>query len=339
MKDIANKVFTSLMQLPNSPVATSMINQAMPTLEKLLPEKIALLKARAAESQKAVPAAQAQQQRIFDPSSTPEQILSMIPKMTSEMEKSMAYQSLINKLGPITDDARAKRIIDGISDDRMRANAQQQYDVLKANRALQAGKLDDARRQIGGITNKHAQVQQSVSLALQYFKTGKEADVDSAKSLMKDARGLTNEMVDDGDDMNDLMEIIRGYAVIEPETSFRLAESIIDQLNEYVQATAVLSKYEKRSNDFKKGELILRPIGYGGSGVGGYLSRFSPQLQVLGKNDFDRALILADRFQRADSRMIMKLNAVQGFLTEDRRPVSTGGTGSVTAGSGTVIRP
>jgi len=47
--------------------------------------------------------------------------------------------------------------------------------------------------------------------------------------------------------LNDLMEVVKGYAIINPNEAFRIFDPIVDQINEIVQATAVLSKYNKRN--------------------------------------------------------------------------------------------
>jgi hypothetical protein len=341
-KDVANKVFNSLMQMQGSANTSALINQAMPTLDKIIPEKTALLKGRLADVQKNLPASarnQLQQQSLWDQSMTPEQILSQIPKMDNPRDKSMAYQAISMKIGQITDDVRAKKLIDQIGDDRIRKSAQEQFELTRAARAIQAGNLDDARQQIAALTNKHAQIQQTVTLALAYFKTGKDTDVDTANMLMRQARAQTNDLPEDGEQLADLMEVARGYAVIEPETAFHMVETAIDQINDYTQATAVLSKFDKRYGEFKKGELIMR----GGGGYGSLVYRYLPQMQTLSKADFEHSLLLADRFQRPDTRMIVRLSVLQGFLAEDRKPLNAGGTPGVGSGVGTglgnVMRP
>ena len=53
---------------------------------------------------------------------------------------------------------------------------------------------------------------------------------------MKDAKGLIKDVPDDEDDLADLMEVVKGYAVVDPETAFRLAEPTMDLLNDMVQS-------------------------------------------------------------------------------------------------------
>ena len=132
---------------------------------------------------------------------------------------------------------------------------------------------------------------------------------------MVEAKAMTDPFPDDEDELADLMEVVRGYSTVEPEVAFRLMEPMIDQFNEMIQATAVLSKYNKRDRSFKKGELVMKVNG----NPGGLLAfRYIPQIQMLGSADVERMSTMVDRFQRTDVRTIMKLYVLQGYLRFSR---------------------
>ena len=263
--------------------------------------------------------------------------------MTNDADKRQAYQSIANKAAQLTDETRAQKLIDQISDDTIRASAQKQFDTAKINRSANAGKLDDARRLIDQLTDPKAKIQKTVQLAIQFQTLGDEKSLASAKGLMKDARGLTKDTPDDEDDLADLMEVVRGYAIVDPEIAFRLAEPVMDKLNDLVQAAAVLSKFNKRDRTFKKGELVLKtngnqgfgggpggpgPAGFGGGGSGGtLLFRYIPQIQMLGKADLNRMSQATDKFTRSDIRTLVRLFVLQGFLRGDKKPATPTGPG------------
>lgn len=324
IKELANKVANTLMQPSGSIMTSALLGQAIPTLEKILPDRAVALKQRQAESQRAMPSelkGMQDLQKIFDPNATPEDILSQLSKMPDGPIKSQAYPALESKIGQITDEARAKKLIDQIPDDKERANAQEKYDAAKIARTAATGKLDDARQLISSMTNRRDRIQKLVSLAVQYFKRGKDTDVESAKSIMKEARAMTSDLPADSDEIGDLMEVVRGYTVVEPETAFRMFEPVIDQLNEYVQAASVISKYEKRGQDFRSGELVLSMNA--GQRGGGLTFRYIAHIQALGKADLDRMSQLADHFVRPDYRAIVRLFILQGFLADDKKPTAT----------------
>lgn len=320
-KDLANKLADTLLQPSKSLTMTMVLNRAIPMLEKILPDRAALLRQREAENQGSLPPEvknMQQQEKLWDANSTPEDILTMLPKLQNEMEKATAYQSLSMKISQIDDDARAKKLIDQIPDDKARETARERYESARISRTASAGNLDEARKQIGNLTKKKTQIQKLVALAIEFKKKGTEKDTETAKGLMKDAKALSSESPEDEDELNDLMEIVKGYAVVEPDIAFRLFEPIVDQINDFVQASAILSKYNKRSRSFKKGELVMKTNGSSWDSL--LIFRYMGQIQLLGKADLDRMNVFSDRFVRADSRTLVKLFVIQGNMKDDKKP-------------------
>jgi len=319
VKDIANKLAATFM-LPNNSLETTMaMSRIMPTLEKIIPEKTPLLKQKQAESMKNLPPEikrMQDRQKLWNPNSTPEEILAELPKL-NEFEKASAYMSLNNKISQIDDDVRAKKIIEQIPDEKARNKASEQYESSKISRAAGDGKLDDARKLIKNLKEKKTQIQRLVALAIQFHKKNTEKDIETANGLMKDAKALANEYPEDESELNDLMEVVRGYAIIDAPEAFRIFEPIVDQLNDFVQASAILSKYNKRSQSFKKGELLMKVNGYSWDGL--LLFRYINQIQLLGKADLNKISSFSDKFQRNDARTIIKLFIAQGFLKEEKK--------------------
>ena len=179
------------------------------------------------------------------------------------------------------------------------------------------GKLDEAKKLIGNLSEKKTQIQQLVKLATEFHKKGTEEDSKTAADLMKKAESLANQYPEDEDELNDLMEVVKGYAVVDAEEAFRIFEPIVDQINDFVQASAILSKYNKRNRAFKKGELLMKTSGNNWDGI--LLFRYMDQIQLLGKADLNRMISLSDKFQRTDARTIAKLFVAQGFLKKKRK--------------------
>lgn len=328
LKDIANKLANTFLQTGQMPFQLSMsMIRIMKDLEKFIPERMPVLKQKQADVMKGLPpefSRLQQQEKIWNPNSTPEEILANWPKY-NEMEKSMAGSSLVSKIAQVDDDARAKSLIDQIPDEKIRDQARERYESAKIGRASAEGKLDDAKKMISNLTKKKTQIQKYVALAIEFYKKGSDKDKETAVGLMKDARALMSEYPEDEDELNDLMEIVKGYAIVNPDESFRLFEPVVDQINDYLQASAILSKYNKRNKSFKKGELVLKTSGYSSDNV--LLFRYVKQVQMMGKADLNRMATLTDRFQRSDARTIVKLFVVQGVLEDDKKggaPESTG---------------
>jgi hypothetical protein len=306
--------------LPNNSLETTMaMSRVMATLEKIIPEKTPLLKQKQAEAMKNLPPElkrMEERQKLWNPNSTPEEILAELPKL-NEFEKASAYLSLNNKISQIDDETRAKKIIEQIPDEKARNQASEQYESAKISRAAGDGKLDEARKLIKNLKEKRTQIQRLVALAIEFHKKNTEKDIEAANGLMKDAKALANEYPEDENELNDLMEVVRGYAIIDAPEAFRIFEPIVDQLNDFVQASAILSKYNKRSQSFKKGELLMKVNGYSWDGL--LLFRYINQIQLLGKADLNKISAFSDKFQRNDARTIVKLFIAQGFLKEEKK--------------------
>ena len=319
LKKLADKIADTFLQPSNSLDTTMAMTQAIPSLEKFLPEKIGILKQKQAETMKNMPPEVKrfqQQEKIWSQNSTPEDILAELPKL-NEYERISAYQSINNKLGQMDDEARAKKIIEQIPDEKARADANEKFESGKISRLAKDGKLDEAKKLIGNLGKKKTQIQKLVSLALEFQKKATEKDHETAVGLMKDAKTLANEYPEDEDELNDLMEIVKGYATVNGVEAFRIFDPIVDQINEFVQASAILSKYNKRDRNFKKAELMMKVNGNTYNGL--MLFRYIPQIQLLGKADLNRMITLSDKFQRNDARIIVKLFVAQGFLKEEKK--------------------
>lgn len=329
LKDLADKIVNTFMQPSNSLEMTMAMAQVMKSLEKIVPEKTPLLKQKQTEAMKNLPPEVRQMQqreKLWNPNSTPEEILAEIPKL-NEFERVSAYRSVGYKIANIEDEARARKLIEQIPDEKARADAAEQYESAKISRTAKDGKLDEAKKLIGNLSKKKTQIQKLVALALEFHKKGAEKDRETAVGLMKDAKTLANEFPEDEDELNDLMEVVKGYAVVNPAEAFRIFDPIVDQINDFVQATAILSKYNKRNRNFKKGELIMKVNGFSYDGL--MLFRYINQIQMLGKADLNRMNLFSDKFQRSDARTIVKLFVAQGFLKEDKKSEDESGGGLV----------
>ena len=327
LKDLAIKIADTFLQPSNSLEITMGMMQTMASLEKIVPEKVPLLKQKQTEAMKNLPPEikrMQQQEKLWNPNTTPEDVIAELPKL-NENEKTWAYEPLTRKITQIEDEARAKKLIEQIPDEKARERAAEQYESEKISRTAKEGKLDEAKKLIGNLSKKKTQIQKLVALAMDFHKKGTEKDRETAANLMKDAKALANEFPEDEDELNDLMEVVKGYAVVNHNEGFRIFEPIVDQINDYVQATAILSKYNKRNGNFKKGELVMRVKGYSWDGI--LLFRYINQIQMLGKADLNRMSSFSDKFGRTDTRTIVKLFVAQGFLKDEKKDEDTENSG------------
>ncbi len=319
LKDLASKIADTFLQSTNSLEMTTGMMQFVPILEKITPEKAVILKQKQVEAIRNLPVEYKdfeRQAKLWNPNTTPEEIIAELPKL-NENEKIGASSAIAQKINRIDDEVRARKLIEQIPDEKARARAKEEFESAKISRTAKEGKLDEAKKLIGNLGKKRNQIQQLVSLAKDFHKKNTEKDLEVAANLMKDAKALTNEIPEDEDDLNNLMEVVKGYATVNPNEAFRLFDPIVDQINEIVQATAVLSKYNKQNENFKKGELIMQFNSNAWDSL--LLYRYIEQIQLLGKADLNRMSSFSDKFTRNDTRTIVKLFVAQGFLQEEKK--------------------
>src|SRR4029453_13665945 len=119
-------------------------------------------------------------------------------------------------------------------------------------------------------------------LALLYAAKG---DKKTAGGLLEEARGLLDRQPDNEREVEALLEVARGYALVEPAKTFELIDPLIDQANDMLTAAALLEKFGQGGGVFRKGEMIVW-VGLGD--LGGTYARYVKALSELARVDFDR---------------------------------------------------
>jgi hypothetical protein len=79
--------------------------------------------------------------------------------------------------------------------------------------------------------------------------------------------------------MSNLMQLAITLAEIEPEQSFQTVEAMTQPINEYVEASAIVSKY-RNEGTLRQGEMVLNAYG----GVSGFYN-LNPILTKLKNKD------------------------------------------------------
>ena len=296
-------------------------------LEKFVPEKVALLnKNRRSDEKSAARTKRMQQQQKLGIQIRRPRNSRRFAEM-NEYEKASAYQSLATKSLRWGRSAREKNGSNKFPTRKTREKATEHTNRQKSAAPAKDANSTKPKKLIGNLNKKKTQILQLVALAMEFHKKATEKDRETAVGLMKDAKGLANEYPEDEDELNDLMEIVKGYAVVNPDEAFRIFDPIVDQINDFVQASAILSKYNKRNRNFKKGELLMKVNGYSWDGL--LLFRYINQIQMLGKADLNRMSLFSDKFQRSDTRTIVKLFVAQGFLKDEKKSENEGGSGGM----------
>lgn len=320
LRDLAVKLSDTYMKFNVEPMMISLngeISRAIPLIEKLAPERIALLKQKQAAITKSLPAPMKTPDafaRLSGQNVQPEDVLSEAARLSVE-QRPRYYELALQKISRITDEARARSLINQLPDERYRARGTEALESARISRLAAEGKLEEALRLIAGITRKQSRLEKLVSLAISFQKRKKEKDLESAASVMEQARGMITDMPENLDDMDNLAQVVRGYVEIEPARAFRLMEPVFSEIDVQMQAAATVSKFERNNRSFKKGELVMVSA-TGGSGS--LLSRFQGIFRSLARADFATMVEYSEKIQRPEAKLMVRLAIIQSALIEER---------------------
>jgi hypothetical protein len=312
VRDVAEKLASAyLTGLQSQQIGAGDVRNILPLVEKYAPNRAAVLRQRAEEMIAANP-----QQQFYDKLSqlqqegTAEQILAEINNFPPEF-RSQLYQNASNKIVQAGDENRARQILEAIPSKSERENALRNFDNNRYYNALNGDKLTDAYRILASTADERVKFEQLNHLALTYHS---KKHPEMAEKMLDEARRYVAALPDDEDEMQKILRLARTTAVISPERAFSMLEPLVNQANELIAASAVVSKFYKRSmgSSFREGEWILQ-----NSNAWGLNDIQS--IQLLAERDFERLLSLANRFERNEVRIALRLTAAQAVLHDKNK--------------------
>jgi hypothetical protein len=135
-----------------------------------------------------------------------------------------------------------------------------------------------------------------------------KGDKQAALQGLDAARGLLEGQPRGQAQFSAWLQVASAYAPLDAEASFTMVEAAVAQLNELVDAAAVVNGFGQDS--FKDGELKLQ----GGYPWSELIGQCAGTLAALAPSDFERASADAKGFRRADARALAELMLAQNLL-------------------------
>jgi len=311
VRDLAELVAgAALKESFGQPWLLSQLQGVLPELEKRVPARAAQLRQRAAEMEKALdPRERAWMQfQALSNGGAPEAALEAAAKAPAEMRP--AYYSLaVMELLRTGETERARRVAtDHLrGDDRERLL--EQIDLFAVAKAVEKGKPEEARQLISSIRQKERRAGALTRLALALAEKGERK---AALSLLAEARDLLDRRPDSQKEVEALLEVARGYALVEPAMTFEIIDPMVDQANDMLTAAALLDKFTPGQGMFRKGEMLLYP---GMMNISGAYGHYVKALAELARIDFERTRAVADRFGRDEVRLLARLIIARSVLS------------------------
>jgi hypothetical protein len=225
---------------------------------------------------------------------------------TPEEFRDQVYHHAVMKALEEGDTDRARQIVNEHIPEPQRATLLVDVEQREILREAERGKLGEAKTLLSHVPLEGRAALLVQAAAAVMGKGNNKVVID----LLEEARSLFGAQAANSVELQTLLEIARTYAKVEPVRSFEIIESVVDQFNTLIAAAAILDGFEYWRY-FREGELMAQAGGV----MLSLVFQCAKDATELARTDFDRAKAVADRFQRAEVRLIARLYVAQGVLS------------------------
>jgi hypothetical protein len=296
-------------------IASLMI--ALPIIEQQLPAKASAVKSKLAEMGAGNFQSMGQPFATLGPNPTADALMQAAASAQQPMQDRLYQQAAYRALDEGNID-RAKQIATEHLPVKSRETVMQRIEFHEMAAKADTAPMAEIRLTMGRLQTDGEKIGFLLDMANQVQKLNPKF----AGQLLDEARQMTNRRATSYDQIEQQLRVARGFATVDAARSFEVLEPAISQINELLSAAAILNGFE--INMFRDGEMTMTP----GNGLTSIITRVGQELAVLAAIDFERAEVLAGRFQLAEPRIMTRLQIVQGLLSPRQ-------TGRITFAPGT----
>ena len=289
----------------------------LPLIEKYTPESLAAVKRRKAKYDK-------ENQReeydaytkLIESNPSPEKLLSEADKFPDEI-KSQIYYSAAEKIAQTGNIEGAKKLIASKLPEGERESYLTQINYNLIQQAITAEKYDEAAFLINQIPVENSRFYFLIQLATTIYQKNPAENKTKALSVLNQVRSMIPQSAETLEDISLLMQMAATVAEIDAEQAFPILESLTYQMNEYIEAAAIVGKY-RSDGSVRRGEIIVNSYG----SVAG-LNSLTQVLTTLKNKDFGRATAFVSSFQRPEVRVSLEMQLIDNSSVADT-PVGIG---------------
>lgn len=311
-RDLTNAVVASLLRLPQGqPGAAHQLFNSLPAImtevEKYAPNQSAAVRLKSAEFGRALDPSAALWQRYQglrqkgSADALVEAAGSAPPEIGDELYAEAALKALDGD-----DPARARQIINNISDPQRRAARSRSLEQQLLARTLRQGKPEEVAQSLPSDAPAEERVPALLSLS---GRAARRNETAAARRFLSEAWGLVGGRAQNGFQFSSQLQIARAYSAVEPGQSFVILEDLAEQLNDLLAAAATVDGFGP--DCFREGE--LKP--FVGNMWGELVRQFGEELAGLAPQDVGRALSIAQKFQKDEVRVYVSLRLAERILS------------------------
>jgi len=284
------------------------IQTYLPDIEKLFPSRIAALRAKMAQFEKA--RYSHPQQRFYEEygrdmdKKSPQEMVVLADKAPPDYRQSIYYQA-VHKAMNEGDDETARRIVkENVTDKWQTNNLMSEIERRSSDRAANDGKYADARRSLARMASDE---QRASALAGWAMSAANKGDRKSAAELAQEARAMIGSRMQRNDQLETQLTIANVAVNLDLDASFEIAEAAIERINRLVAANFEMQTF----SGMEEGEYRI----ISGGIWGGHSGSILPLLAALARKDFDRATALLKQWQPDELRLMLSLSLSQNILS------------------------
>jgi tetratricopeptide (TPR) repeat protein len=289
------------------------IDYVMPEIQEFLPERVALLQKKLAAFNQTLNKEQkvAKEYDSIFSNGTPEDMLKLAGRAGDDQRESMQQQAIIMAVMRGRADSLRELVNTEIEDQSRRKNLLDALDAEEISLAANKGDADGLRKLLPKIRLKEARARAMAEIAVVLEKKGNH---DEALKLLDEAQTLIKTDLGSDTQTDALLALVTAYALVEPAKAFGIIERTIDRANDEIAKALLLDKIVS-SGAIKKGEIRLQQSGM--IPLDFAVFKYGKSVATLANVDFDRTKAAADRFERNELRLMVRLMLAQALLRSD----------------------
>ncbi len=200
---------------------------------------------------------------------------------------------------------RARQIASEFPEEEQRREMLAQIERDQMSKAVNAEKLAEIQRQVGGMRNNYERTSFLFYMAGQIGGTDRKA----ALTLLNQAAQIIDSGKPDKSHFQTQIRLALLYCSLKSDRGFVIVESMLPKLNELVTAAAALNGFE--NHYLRDGEWNMT----GEGALGGILTDLAQSAGLFAALDFDRSVALSSQLERPELRLMAQLKIAQGVLS------------------------
>lgn len=290
------------------------LQSMMEDLEQFAPAQASLLKERYSEMEKASNAGEDPYSRFQQLAETNDTKAMLEYAETAPREvRDSLYSQAASMAWQQGDKTKANEIINNKISNRLeRSRLLLSFQDQAITDFIEKEEFLQARQLIAQIRSSEHRVQQLIELAAALTEKGNKQ---MALEVLQEAQGLMGSKARSEHELEAQLRIAGALSEFEVDRSFAMIGSAIDQINELIAATALISNFGSSRSMIKDDEFVVDssftiPFGFS--------SLSSRDIRTLAQVDFNRTREMFDKFQRPEIRIAAYL-LMSGSILEPPR--------------------